>query len=215
MQKISPNDRIVIAQLAALSLIMLFYVLNVLAGRPALANEILDISSESTVLTWFSSCSWYTAFALLTYTATKSVKNERLPWFVFALTSLLFSIDEVAMLHERIFSNLFLVVFPKNNPVSSWSVMAGPFVMIGVFHLWKFQRDLNISNNIKMMLFSGFAITALGGWGLEFTINFFPIGLSKWFWQIENILEESCEMVGCIFITRAALEMCRPEYSVA
>lgn len=194
------------ATLIALMLIgalMVIYAAEVLAGRPKLLSEVFDINAESTLPTWVSSVLWLVCAIALAGCSSVSEGPERFVWAALAIGALLFSIDEVAMLHERLFSALFEQV-SSADPRSKWSVGAIPFVAVAVGALFVLQRHLGKSP-VRWWVVAGFCVTAFGGWCLEASINLFPTGVPAWIWQIEEISEESLESVGCVLVARGAL----------
>jgi len=180
--------------------------LNILLGRPHPFNELVDLGMESNIPTWISSFFWFISGLLAAYVASSC--NERVEkgcWYVLAVFLFLFSLDEEAMLHERIFSLVYHLFFQHSahEARSIWSVGGLPvFIPILAILFYLAVRSFKKTHAVRIWIFTGLFITLFSGWGMEISINIFPAELSRVMWQLENILEEMGELVGCLCIIK-------------
>lgn len=191
-------------------ILIICHLLNRVAGTPSWQLErLFELGLEANIPTWFSSVLWAIA-AVAAFGCSQLVilKSDKNLWSLIALGLLTLSIDEVAQIHENIFRiiNLF---FPKaiqqqiisNFRATAWPIIASPFlVAVIIWLVVTLRRLLKGSSQAGLLLSLGFFTVVFGGWGLEITTNFLNHGVLEWVWSIENIFEESLEMIGAIVI---------------
>lgn len=169
-------------------------------------ERLFHLNFESNVPTWFSS------FVLIlgALTAIRCARGslaveERRVWFVLAVTLLMLSLDEVAMLHETLgkaVARRILRIWPQSflNPDSNtWPIGIGPFIIAGLISLAAFVRSRTCASGETLKyLYLGAVLFLLGSMGFEWFANFMNRRTAEWLWQIEIVLEESFEMIGAI-----------------
>ena len=190
--------------------LVICHLVNLALGFPSWQLErLFNLGYEANIPTWFSSFYWAIAFvAAFRCAQLTNQKFEKKLWILIALGFLAFSIDETAQIHENIFRIIDLF-FPKtirneivtNFKRSDWPIIASPFLVATLIALsFTLKRLLKGSPRAATLLGLGFFMVILGGWGLEITINFLNHGTLQWVWEIENVFEESLEMLGAITI---------------
>lgn len=198
-------------------LLVIAHLLNVVTGAPSWNVErLFHLELEANIPTWFSSVLWLIA-SLAGYQCSKfsETGQNKTAWQIIAVGFLVFSIDEIAQIHEVIFSLINKYFYPeaiKNKIIetfkaTNWSVIAAPFLI--VILIWLFvtlKRLLFGSPRAARLLALGFFIAIFGAFILETTTNFLNHDSLQWVWVIEATLEESLEMVGAITIITGLFE---------
>lgn len=164
----------------------------------------INLYEESNLPTWFSSIILFIA-AFYAYQCAKVSKVNRLIWKIVALTLIIMSCDEVAMIHEEIGAYMNTHFFKMDNLVSVWSFCLGPFILLALAVIIPILRKtLAQPAKARNRLFLGIFLYLLGALILEFTVNLFEPEKTSLFWnltwRIEYYMEEPSEMFGTIII---------------
>lgn len=164
----------------------------------------LDVDDEASIPTWFSQALWLgTACAsALAMLLTANRKNRRL-WFIMALIAILFSIDEVAGIHELSLQTLHLLFFGLEQSSSSlnawWLVM--PLVLL--FGVWFLRRTYTLlSPKQWLIMMTGWLLFLAGATGLELYGNDIPHN-TLYYQGFVTGFEEGLEMLGGIMVLYA------------
>lgn len=172
-----------------------------------------DLDDESSLPTWLSQFLFLAISAAAALTAfLQKRKRPRFLWILIAVLGLLFSIDEIATLHERLLQTIHVAFFQDNAPTSSdnaWLVLA-PFIMLaGLWVLWMLWRTLP-KRTIGLFVMAG--LVFVGGAVLVDLIantsereTFLNQGLLVG-------LEESMEMFGCVVAFYAIADYLESSY---
>jgi len=196
--------------------LIIFHLLNLALGKPSWQlYRIFDVGAEANIPTWFSSLLLFFA-SLTAFQCSKkvSLKLDRALWFLIAGCLLIFSIDEIAMIHEHVFTVIREQLLPPkvqeaivaHFKETKWPVVAAPFVIVlGIFLVSSLKRLLKNSPQAAKLLLVGFGLVIGSAWGLELTENLMNEGALLWFWELERVAEESLEILGVIFIIKGLL----------
>ncbi len=193
----------------ATGILVIIHLINLVTGGPSWQIErLFALGEEANVPTWFSSLLWFLNF-FVAYRCSRLESNlGRYLWFSIAALFLSFSIDETAMIHENIFA-VMNRYFPlgirsfilEHFKASNWPIIASPFLVVTVIWLiLTFRKLLKGSKDATNLLLVGFITVIFGGWALEMATNVLNHNNLQWIWEIENVFEESLEMVGAIII---------------
>ncbi len=192
-------------------ILVICHLINVVTGAPSWNLErLFHLEFEGNIPTWFSSILWFIA-SIAAYQCSQygQGNQNKTAWIMIAAGFLVFSIDEVAQIHEVIFAIINKYFYPdaiKNKIIESfkatnWSIIAAPFLILVVIWLFLTLRKLLIgSPRAARLLALGFFIAIFGAFVLETTTNFLNHGSLEWVWVIEATLEEWFEMIGAILI---------------
>lgn len=118
-----------------------------------------DFDDESSVPTWFAQALFLIISAsafLAGYLQTS--RPARRVWWLIAVVGLIFSLDEISALHERILQTLHVTVFQDASPTglsNAWWIVL-PFVLL--FSAWLIWKMLHLlpRRTILLFVFSGF-----------------------------------------------------------
>ncbi len=209
------SDRIVRSLLQITGILIIVHLINLVLGGPSWQIErLFALGEEANIPTWFSSTLW-AINALAAYRCSKLIqtKNIKFLWILIALGFLAFSIDETAMIHENVFEVMSRVLphgfragLLARFKATNWPIFASPFLVLTLAWLViTFRRLLKGSHTAAKFLFLGFSTVVLGGYGLEMITNFLNHDELQWVWDIENVFEESMEMIGAIVILSGLL----------
>jgi MFS family permease len=122
-----------------------------------------DLDDESSVPTWFAQALFLTIAAsafLAGYLQTS--RPARRIWWLIATVGLIFSLDEISALHERILQTLHVTVFQDASPTglaNAWLIVF-PFVLL--FSAWLIWKMLHLlpPRTIFLFVFGGFVFLA-------------------------------------------------------
>ncbi len=166
-------------------------------------TTIFRLSGESNVPTWWSSMQLMLIGLALAVVGYFAFDRQRIRTWAAWLPAMLFlflSLDEVAMIHERIGH----AVGPKSLRTGMWVPMLAPLFIIAVgivaYAVWPLLRD---KPAVIARFLAGFAVFLFSAVGLEMLGNLFAdnsIGV-----HIEVILEETGEMIGGTILLWAAV----------
>ncbi|KMP11367.1 hypothetical protein UZ36_04770 [Candidatus Nitromaritima sp. SCGC AAA799-C22] len=165
---------------------------------PWLLREIFDLDEEESFGTWFSAVILFVAAVLLFVIAHNKKKNHGQfikHWYGLAFGFMIFSIDEVAGMHETF------------NTVTdfAWTIPAA-FVTVGVVIVyWKFLTHL--PESIKKQFIIAGVLFVSGGLVVEHLADFYieAYTMKNFGYHLLIILEETMEMAGVIIFIRALL----------
>ena len=193
--------------------LVLLHLLSLFVGERSWQLErTFDVDLESNIPTWFSS-GLFALAALAAYGCARAsgASPQRKAWLVLASALLFMSCDEVAMLHENLDGvlrrHVFGVSLQSHFPFTSWPVLVGPFLLVGLVWLaWNLRAGLRGSSRAARLLILGACIFFAGSAGLELTANLFVHEASLQWWRAaEIVLEESLEMLGMITVLSGLL----------
>ncbi|MBI4000086.1 MAG: hypothetical protein HY351_05665 [Candidatus Omnitrophica bacterium] len=201
-------------------ILVIAHLINVAMGFPIWQLErLFGLELESNIPTWFSSVLWLIAsVAAYQCFQISEVKRNKTAWSIIALGFLALSIDEVAEIHESLFSIAAKHILPsvmEHNlgemfKATSWPVLAAPFLIVIVVWLFLTLKRLLIgSPRAAWLLALGFSVSIFAGFGLETITNFLNHTSLQWVWEIEAVFEEWFEMIGPILIIAGLIKHCR------
>lgn len=173
-----------------------------------------DMDDEASVPTWYSQFIWLgVAVSSLLAAKLSKLRSVKVTWFITALVALLFSVDEVAGLHELILQNIHLFFFglnPATALANAWWLIL-PFVIAGGYFL--------LTRLYKVWPGRGGALMILG-WFLFFTgavvleILGNDVPRNTFLYQgVVTGAEESFELFGGIIILYVILEYINTFYA--
>lgn len=191
----------------AVSLVVLYYVAMQL-GRtadpgPATREfvQMFDLNAESNLPSWYSSFLWliaaHFAFDRRGETEEAVLRNG---WLALAVGCILLSLDESAMLHERVG---ILLDSRGQSPIYDWMLVGIPLTLLaGLFFvrfLLRLPRDTSVRMVLAGMIFLSGAIgmESVGALLESGRMADFPVGLT---WRRIIAMEEFLEMSGVIFL---------------
>ena len=188
--------------------LVLANIANELLGRPSWQiNQLVNLSYEANIPTWFSSMLLAIAafFGYKCSTFKNITLSEKRTWQLLALGLLGMSCDETATIHERLGDTLnkhFLKI--EFISKGAWVFIFGPLILV-LFLLFalRLKQYLQNSKKAKKLLLIG-ALTYISGAFILETI--LACSSAKWMWQFEPIFEESFEMFGAILFIKGLME---------
>ena len=187
------------------------------AGHPfQRVSNLFNLDTESTVPTWFSSMQWFCAgamFALFAFNALRSRMRGAVSIAALALACIVFSIDEIAEIHERLGSALD--AFMDNGSragTALWSTGLWPF-LIGIPAIAMLAIAVRGTRHIFLrrapralvLLIVGFIVMFTGALGVELASNLIDASAPHGGWFLTQVVtEEFMEMLGVTFIAWSA-----------
>lgn len=194
-----------------IEVLFIFHVVNVLLGMPSWnIDRLIHMGHEGNLPTWFSSALWAIAAVFAYQCKLFSRTNyEKRIWMLLAILLLILSIDEVAMIHEFLFGSflgtrLKEIINPKL--VTSWSIVAMPFIIIGMIWMGILLKNcLKGSLKAKILLISGTATLFVSACLLELLQPFLENLSSRGYFELEILFEETGEMIGAVLIISGLL----------
>lgn len=192
-------------------------VLDYEAGHPfQRLSNLFNLDTESTVPTWYSSMQWFCAgamFALFAFHALHSRMRGALSIAALALACIVFSIDEVAEIHERLgFAADALMHNGSRDGTALWSTGLWPFV-IGIPAIAMLAVAVHGTRHIFLeraprslvLLIVGFFVMFTGALGVELASNLIDASAPHGGWFLTQVVtEEFMEMLGVTFIAWSA-----------
>lgn len=203
---------LLIAGFVILGLHLLFQALNLLVyhqqhGQFYELSNRFDFDDESSVPTWFSQILFLVlsvGSALAAYLS--SDKRVRRLWAIIAVVALVFSIDEIAGLHEFLLQTLHVVFYKDAGPGSlsnAWLLVAPVVLLVtGIFITSMLRRFPKRT----MVLFSGSVIVFLVG---AIGVDAFNSLVERESFMSQGLLvgvEESFEIFSLIIIVYAVTD---------
>jgi hypothetical protein len=165
-----------------------------------LSNRV-DFDDEASLPTWFSQ------FLLLSIgcgailaSRFEQARSDKRAWRMIGLAAILFSIDEIASVHEFILQTLYLLYYGDVIPTlqqSAWLVVA-PFILLGgLLVVWWLYRILPRAT--WLVFFAGGSMYLIGAAGFEFISN--DVAKNTFMYQgIMTGIEEMFEIIGSIVV---------------
>lgn len=183
-----------------------FNIANTLLGEPSWQiTRLIGLEQESNLTTWFSSMLLALAafYAYLSSTQLKEDKVGQRMWQLLALGFLAMSCDEVAMIHENLGTTMNKYFFHLSSiNRSAWVVVLGPFILAGIIIFAAKMKRYFLGSPAVRWLLLGSCVYIGGAFILEASINLLNHENLEWLFKTENILEESCELFGVIFLIK-------------
>ena len=165
--------------------------------------NVFDVGSDSSIPTWYSSLAllFCAAISALIGACVSRADGNRLYWYAIAVLMLGMSIDEVAMIHERILGgigDLILVEGADRSPYLfySWVILGAPLVLGVVAFMLRFV--LRLPSKTRKLVFLSGAVFVAGALGME-VLNSRLHKLSGHLtieYLLSTALEEFLEMAG-------------------
>lgn len=154
-----------------------------------------DVGRELNVPTWYTSVMWVAAALLAGYFARKATRF-RISWWLFAAVCVLFSVDEMLELHERL--DVIGAELAQYLPFDLGFVWVIPGVLItAAIVLALLRLVLSLPKGVRNGLFIAGAVFVGGGVGVE-TLAGLTLASSGYvpaFFGL-TLLEETLEMAG-------------------
>jgi hypothetical protein len=211
-----PIPRLVWALFMADLVICGLFALNEIADRPgAKLSALVGLDHESNLPTWYSSAQYLVTgcgLAVLAVFRPAATRSTRLLLWALAAAILVFSLDEVAEIHEwlGVRSDALLPAGDRGNTpfrvTGVWMfVIALPVVATLLVMLWRLERHLGA--RASRLLGIGLIVMAMGAAGIETLSNFVAPGTGAWALQV--FFEEQLEMLGGTFLLWGTYEALR------
>lgn len=179
------------------------YLINDALGRPIwILTLLLDMERENTFQTWFSSLLWLLCFQAgweISQNQNSSFRQQS--WRAISILFLLFSIDETAMLHERLTRTIHHLFFSRVEIQDSWPIFLSPVLLaLGAGMVWAGRHLLDLNYGPHQTLLKGLGLFLFAAAGLELLDFLWNFPLYQSFRVLILCLEETCEMWGTILI---------------
>jgi len=206
-----------VAILVAIDLALgLVYLAYFLIGRPyRTLAELVDLDAEANLPTWYATVLWFSVAMILWVFARRRVTRSRArSWFLLVLPALflLFSLDEMIEIHERV-GLLSDILLPHGTREGTsfartglYSVIIGIPVVIAFVGLIAAVRPyLGRYPAGFAKLAGGFGLFMLAAGGLDLLSNFVELGSLASTLQV--LVEEVTEMLAATLILWGAYEL--------
>jgi hypothetical protein len=191
------------------------FIVNYWIGSPfELVNRLLNLNGEMNIPTWYSSMQLFSAAVLYGVFALRNVDRSfaTRSLFLFPLFLLMFSIDEVACIHEWLGKKTD-VLLPSGTRQGTWFETTGIwFFVIGVpvsalcfLTLIYLKTYYGRSRKVFRLMMIGMAIFFGGAIGVEILSN--VPGSGSLGQIVEVVLEEGMEMAGVTVLIWAAHDL--------
>jgi hypothetical protein len=179
-------------------------------------SNLFNLDTESTVPTWYSSMQWFCAgamFALFAFHALRARMRGALSIAVLALACIVFSIDEVAEIHERLGAAAdVLMQHGSREGTALWSTGLWPFVigipaiaMLAIAVRGTRHIFLRRAPRALVLLIIGFVVMFSGALGVELASNLIDATAQHGGWFLTQVVvEELMEMLGVTLIAWSA-----------
>ncbi|MGI9504289.1 MAG: hypothetical protein ACR2RE_14675 [Geminicoccaceae bacterium] len=176
--------------------------------------DLLKLGEESNISTWFSSIQLSMIGLVLATIAMRDIDPKRLPTWSIGLVPFFFlflSLDEVAMLHERlgdwVQANSGLGADMRTGPwMFIFAPLTGMLALAAAATFWPYLRN---RNDALALFLSGLAVLAFSAVGLEFSANF--VQDDSLVLKALGFLEECGEMAAGTLMLWGALIVVRAE----
>lgn len=195
-------------------------VLDYWAGTPfPRVSNLLNLDSESTLPTWYSSMQWCCAgalFALFAMHAWRSRMRGMLCVVALSLACLAFSVDEIAQIHERLgFASDALLSGGSRHGTALrntglWPFLIGAPVLAMLAMVVRGMRHIFLARTPRALwqLVAGLLVMFTGALLIELGANLIdPARGHGGFALAQVVLEELMEMLGVTFITWSAYSL--------
>jgi hypothetical protein len=178
-----------------------------------LANR-FDLDDESSVPTWFSQIIFFLIgiLSLLAAYLDKKTASRRL-WGIIGITGIVFSIDEVAGLHEFFLQSLHVLFYKDASPTSSdnaWLLVAPAILSAAVYFAWKMWTLLP-RRTVGLFVFAG-ATFLIGAIAVDMVTSLVPreTFLNQ---GVMAAIEETLELLGAVIVVYAIAEFLEKHHS--
>ena len=180
-----------------------------LIGHPyAPLAKLIDLDGEANLPTWYSSMQWFcVAYVLWVFAIRHIVRSQIRSWFltIVPIVFLLFSIDEVATLHEHL-GVLSDALLPNGTRGDTPFIHTGlyfvfigiPFIILFVGLIAAVRPYLTRYPAGFLKIAVGFALFMFAAGGLDFLSNFVEIG--SFASAIQILTEEVTEMIAATIV---------------
>lgn len=200
-------------------LLVLFYWTDILLASPSpILHALVDLDGEGNLPTWFSSFQLALIALSLGFLALQPRRigeTSRRFWGLLAAGFLFWSLDETAMLHERVTALLGAryVDWLPGYLLKHWFLLVALLatLLLALRLLWSDLMKLwRAARRECGLALCGLLIAFLGGAGLE-TVGYklFQGSVNPFLYQTEVCLEEFFEMLGASFLLYAASSLAR------
>jgi hypothetical protein len=182
--------------------------INLAAGQPFwLLTQLINLGLESSLPTWYSSMLWGVA-AVLAWRCRDASEDSRAAntWLFLALVFAFFSIDEIAMIHERVgrFIATHSGAYGELYGTARWVPMLGPVALLALGAIaWYARPVYQMAPCSWRLLGIGLAIFLAAALGIESTTNLLNHDTMQWWWDLEIVIEETLEMLGTWLVIEA------------
>jgi hypothetical protein len=177
--------------------------------------KLIDLDGESNLPTWYASILWFGVAYLTWVFAERHVLRSRVrSWFLLALplVFVLFSLDEVAQLHEHlgVLSDVLLPTGTREQTIVSHTglfflFIGVPFVIVFVGLLGAVRPFLAEDPGAFQKLVGGMALFVVAAVGLDALSNFTTDGSLGA--TIQVLAEEVTEMIAATIVLWGAYEL--------
>ncbi|GAB3533604.1 hypothetical protein GCM10027403_07890 [Arthrobacter tecti] len=161
-----------------------------------------DVGREINVPTWFSSGLWIVAGVIAGFFSRRATAHRR-SWLLFAVVCVIFSIDEMLELHERLdVIGYELAAFLPFDLGFVWVIPGGLIALVIVLALTRLVFSL--PKGVRNGLILAGVVFVVGGMGVE-TLAGLTVaanGLTPQFFVL-TLIEETCEMAGIVLCVAA------------
>lgn len=194
----------------------LAYLAYFLIGHPyEPLTKLIDLDGEANLPTWYSSVLWFGVAYLTWVFAQRHVVRSRIrTWFLFALplVFVLFSLDEVAQIHEHV-GVLSDALLPSGTREATLVSRTGlfflfvgvPFVIVFIGLLAAVRPFLAERPGAFLKLVAGMAVFVFAAVGLDALSNFTTEGSLAAIVQV--LVEEVTEMIAATIVLWGAYEL--------
>jgi hypothetical protein len=195
--------RLVVPFLIGDLLMAALYVANVTVFPGfGLSRRLFHLGHENNIPTWFSTVQLFTVAIVMIAFAVGMVRQRepRARWlFAWAALFLFLSLDEMAMVHERMPEAIKAAFFPVTG---AWMLVMVPILGLLVLGLGLVTRRFWLPHrDIALMFGGGFALFAIAAGGIEVLTNYVA---TTWQLHLQIFAEEIGEMVAVTVILWAS-----------
>lgn len=185
------------------------YIGYFLIGHPyAPLAKLIDLDGEANIPTWYSSMQWFcVAYVLWVFATRHLVRSQVRSWFllIVPIVFLLFSVDEVATLHEHL-GVLTDALLPNHTRDDTPFIHTGlyfvilgiPFIILFIGLIAAVRPYLARYPTGFLKIVVGFAMFMFAAGGLDALSNFVEIGTLASAVQI--LTEEVTEMIAATIV---------------
>lgn len=205
-----PMTWALIAVAVILTLLGLLGVFQIWDSRFLVFSAMFEVNSESTVSTWYGAFLLGLA-ALLCGLITVDQTRRQQPfirrWGYLSLILLLMSIDEIALIHERLLNYVGGSTGAHGSGVFYYAWVIPGVVIVFFFALFYLPFFWNLPRRESLQLIAGFGLFFFGAVGMEMVTGWIITELNvQTIWVVMlSTIEELCEMLGVIIIIQALL----------
>jgi len=167
------------------------------------------LDAESNIPTFINALMLFVPAILLALIAAWKMSERdkyRFHWNALALVFFLLSIDEVAMLHERLIKPMRAIFGANGFFYFAW-VIPG-MIAVALFAVTFLMFFLHLETKFKLLFFFSLAVYISGVIGGEMISGYYAaaLGQKNYTYAVVASLEESIEMFGCALIIYSLLE---------